>query len=298
MAGSKGIGGSDAGAILGLDPYRSVFAVYCDKLGLLPEQPDNEAMRQGRDLENYVALRFEEQTGLRVRRCGYMLQHPKISWALANVDRLIVGKHAGLECKTTSVLTRTKYDRGDIPAQYYAQCMHYIAVTGLPVWYLAVLVLNKAFYVFTVERDEAEVKSLLEAERDFWEGHVLPQVPPEPDGSAQAGKVIAQLHPAAEAGSDEPLALYEESDRIARYLDLDGQIKQLTAVRDGIKQRLQLRLGDSLEGRTDRYVVRWPNAASTRLDTRRLKAERPEIYKEYAKTVSYRKFEIKEIQAS
>ena len=64
----QGIGGSDAAAIVGLDRYRSPFDVYADKLGLKKEQPDNEAMRQGRDLEEYVASRFCEQTGKKVRR--------------------------------------------------------------------------------------------------------------------------------------------------------------------------------------------------------------------------------------
>ena len=57
----KGIGGSDAGAIVGVNPYSSAFQVYCDKKGLMPETEDNEAMRQGRDLEAYVARRFEEK---------------------------------------------------------------------------------------------------------------------------------------------------------------------------------------------------------------------------------------------
>ena len=53
-----GITGTDAGAILGLNPYRSAFQVYHDKISDTIENIDNEAMRQGRDLENYVAQRF------------------------------------------------------------------------------------------------------------------------------------------------------------------------------------------------------------------------------------------------
>ena len=53
----KGIGGSDAAAIVGLNRWRSAFDVYAEKVGLKPEQPDNEAMRRG-GLEDYVASRF------------------------------------------------------------------------------------------------------------------------------------------------------------------------------------------------------------------------------------------------
>ncbi len=165
----KGIGGSDAPAIIGLDRYRSAFDVYADKLGLKQEQPDNEAMRQGRDLEEYVASRFCEYTGKKVRRRNAILQHPEYPWMIADIDRCVVGENAGFEAKTTSVLNRTKFSQGEFPPNYYVQCMHYMAVTGAERWYLAVLVLNKAFHVFTIERDEAEIQALIAAEKDFWE---------------------------------------------------------------------------------------------------------------------------------
>ena len=53
-----GIGGSDAGAICGLNPYSSAMNVYRDKLSEELLLEDNESMRQGRDLEEYVARRF------------------------------------------------------------------------------------------------------------------------------------------------------------------------------------------------------------------------------------------------
>ena len=55
-----GITGTDAGAILGLNPYRSAFQVYHDKISDTIENIDSEAMRQGRDLEEYVAQRWKE----------------------------------------------------------------------------------------------------------------------------------------------------------------------------------------------------------------------------------------------
>ena len=48
----KTIGGSDAAGIVGLSRYATPYTVWADKTGRLPEQEDNEAMRQGRDLES------------------------------------------------------------------------------------------------------------------------------------------------------------------------------------------------------------------------------------------------------
>jgi putative phage-type endonuclease len=70
-----GIGGSDAGAICGLNPYSSPMKVYQDKTSSTISNEDNEAMRQGRDLEDYVARRFMEETGIKVRRSNYMYRN-------------------------------------------------------------------------------------------------------------------------------------------------------------------------------------------------------------------------------
>ena len=92
-----GIGGSDAAAVVGLSAWATPYTVYMDKLGLLPEKEDTESMRQGRDLEEYVAKRFQEQTGKKVRRCNYMILNPRYPFALADIDFRIVSENAGLE---------------------------------------------------------------------------------------------------------------------------------------------------------------------------------------------------------
>lgn len=290
----KGIGGSDAAAIVGLDRYRSAFDVYAEKVGLKIEEPDNEAMRQGRDLEDYVASRFSEATGKKVRRRNAMLMNPWHSFMVANIDRWVVGENAGLECKTTSVLNRAKFSQGEFPPNYYVQCVHYMAVTGAEHWYLAVLVLNKAFYVFTIERDEAEIQALIEAEKHFWENHVLKQIPPAPDGSKGTSDLIKQLFP--EARNREEAALFGYEDKIQQYLELDMQVKELTKQRDTFKQELQLALADAEIGRAQGYIVEWKNQVRQTLDTKRLKKEQAEIYANYLKPAqTVRVFKIKEV---
>ena len=135
----KGIGGSDAGTICGLNRFSSLLALYADKKGLIPDKEDNEAMRLGRDLEEYVALRFKQEmadrgTPKKVKNCNFILRHPEHQFMLANVDRLIVGENAGLECKTTNVFNQTDFDGGNVPESYYCQCQHYMAVTGADRW--------------------------------------------------------------------------------------------------------------------------------------------------------------------
>ena len=105
----------------------------------------------------------------KIRKSGFSFQSEKHPFMLANVDRLIVGEKAGLECKTASALTRCDFENGDIPPSYYCQCMHYMAVTGFEKWYIAVLVMGKGFFWYEINRNEEEIEALIKAEGDFWE---------------------------------------------------------------------------------------------------------------------------------
>lgn len=121
----KGIGGSDAGAVCGLNPYRSAMAVYLDKTTEETEQIDNEAMRQGRAFEDYVARRFMEASGKKVRRASAIFYNEQYPFMLADVDRMVVGENAGLECKTASPYMADYWKNGQIPIHYELQCHHY-----------------------------------------------------------------------------------------------------------------------------------------------------------------------------
>ena len=290
----RGIGGSDAAAIAGLNRWRSPIMVWLEKTGQVEPEEPGEAAYWGTVLEDVVAREFTKRTGKRVRRKNGILQHPEYPFMIANIDRLVVGEPAGLECKTTSVLNRAKFAQGEYPANYYVQCMHYMAVTGADRWYLAVLVLNRSFHVFTIERDEAEIEALINAEKDFWENHVLKGIPPAPDGKESTSGLIKQLFP--EAKEREEMALFGYEDKIQRYLELNEQVKQLTEARDALKQELQLALGQAEIGRARGYVVEWKNQVRQTLDTARLKTEQAEIYKQYLKPAqTVRTFRIVEV---
>ena len=287
----QGIGGSDAAAICGLSPYSSAFQVYLDKIGEAPEKEDSECMRQGRDLEAYVASRCEEKEGLKTRRKNAMLQSIEHPFMLADVDRLIEGKNEGLECKTTSIFNNGALEDGVIPTQYQMQCHHYMAVTGADAWWLAVLVLNKAFYTFRIERDEEIIDNLVAIEKRFWEENVLAKSMPMPDGSKEAGNLIKNMFGEP---SDEVLDLSSTYDSdLDRYQEVSELIKGLETEKETIKQRLQLQMGNSSKAITSRYIISCSKYQRESLDSKTLKAEHPDIYSKYLKTSDTQRFSIK-----
>lgn len=287
-----GIGGSDAAAALGMNPYKSKYTLFAEKSGMLTdEQEDNEAMRIGRDLEEYVARRFCEATGKKVKRSAYSYVSREYPFMRANLDRTVVGEEAGLECKTASALTRTKYDRGDIPIQYYLQCLHYMAVTGWKKWYIAILVMGKGFYWYEVNRDEAEIKVLIDNERAFWD-LVQSGTPPVPDGSENTAETIYKLYPNAVDGATADLEDMES--KLERRKELAGLIADLKDEKEQIDNELKDHLEDCEVGFSEKYVVSWKNTETSRVDTKLFKKEYPEIYASVLKTTSGRRFSVKE----
>lgn len=287
----KSIGGSDASAIIGLNPWSSPYSVWADKLGKTPPKEDNEAMRQGRDLEFYVAQRFSEATGKKVRRENNILINPMYPFAHANVDRMVVGEDAGLECKTTSALNMKNFKNGAFPDTYYVQCVHYMMVTGCKKWYLAVLVLNKEFMVFEIERDEEEIKALAESEAAFWK-HVQDNTPPATDGAEATSNAISILYPES---NDETVNLFAYETDLQEYMALASHIKELEKMKDEAANRVKAFLGEAGKGVTDNYKVSWTSSTRSTFDSKRFAQEHQDIdLSGYYKTSTYRTFKVTE----
>lgn len=286
-----GVGGSDAGAILGLNKWQSAVGVYLEKTGQLPEKVETEAMRQGKDLEEYVAARFCEQTGKKVRRCHSLLQHPSEDFMLANIDRLIVGEDAGLECKTTSVMNLKQFRSGEYPASYYCQCVHYMAVTGAVRWYLAVLVLNEGFYVYTIERDEAEISALIEAERRFW-GCVVSGTMPPLDGSDATSAALNTLYGDATGSAIE---LFGRESVAREYQEIKKRISELRTRQKLLAQILKTDMQHAEIGECGPYTVRWKNTVQTSVSLELLRKRFPKLNLSKVMTAKHgRRFSVKE----
>ncbi|MDE7246341.1 MAG: YqaJ viral recombinase family protein [Lachnospiraceae bacterium] len=286
-----GIGGSDAGAVCGLNPYSSAMKVFYDKTSGDVEEQESEAIRIGHDLEEYVAKRFTEATGLKVRRSNYMYRSKENPFMIADVDRFVIGEDAGLECKTASAYNADKWADGNIPLHYMMQCYHYMAVTGKRVWYIAAVILGQAFIYRKLVWDEGLIKDLIKAESDFWHNHVLTGQIPPPDGSRACDEVIAQYFHTAKKTAAIELVGFDE--KLERRRDILKTIAELETEKKQIEQEVKLFMGEHELARSEHYRISWGNVDSTRLDTRRIREERPEIYQDYATVSHSRRFEVK-----
>lgn len=291
----KSIGGSDAAAIVGLNCYVTPYIVWADKTGRLPPKEDNEAMRQGRDLEQYVSERFTEATGKRVRRHTNIIRNPAYPFAHANIDRSVVGENAGLECKTTSIMNLKKFRNGEYPENYYVQCAHYLAVTGWKRWYLAVLVLNQGFYWYTIERDEDEIAALMAAEKEFWDKYVALDAPPPADGLKPTSDALQEMYNLPDPENDRKIL--HCGSALENYFALKQQIEALETEKRKCEQIIQQELGEDISGICAGYKVIWKPQQRRSFQIDAFVKDHPEIpLDRYFKLSSFRRFSIKECE--
>lgn len=287
------LGGSDASVVLDLSSFRSQYTLWADKRGLIGDNPDNEAMRIGRDLEQYVADRFCEATGKKVHRRNAMFAHDNYDFISANVDREVVGENAGLECKTTSVFAKADFENGEIPLYYYCQCMHYMSVMGYDKMYLAVLVLGKAFYWFEIPRNETEIAALLATEVNWWNKYILGDEVPEIDGSDSTTNTLKEVYSDVK---DESVALYGFEELAKNYKQATAKAKEYKDLAETYKNQIAGLIGEHETADLNGYTVTYKRRSRTDVDDKKLKAEMPEIYKKYSKTTTFRTLKVKELK--
>lgn len=286
-----GIGGSDAGAVCGLNPYSSPMKVFYDKTSEEIRELDSEAVRQGHDLEDYVAQRFMETTGLKVRRSNYMYRSTEHPFMIADVDRLVAGEDAGLECKTASAYNADKWKDSEIPLHYVMQCYHYMAVTGKRTWYIAAVILGQKFVYRKLVWNDELIAKLITMEKNFWEKHVAAGAMPAPDGSDICNEVLNDYFHLERKGSTINLTGFD--DKLNRRAEIMEQINRLQQEQNSIEQEIKLYMKDNEFAASGSYRVSWSSVETTRLDTKRIREEQPEIYRDYAKQSVSRRFQIK-----
>lgn len=301
----RGIGGSDVAAICGLSKWKSPMHIYLDKTN--PETIDegiiSEPAYWGTVMEDVLAKEFAKRSGYETRTLDKILAHPEHEWAFANVDRVIVvpnenGEDIGiLECKTASEYLLGDWKDERIPDYYMVQLQWYLFVTGLSWGYFATLVGGNKFYSIFVERDDTLIDLLTNICHNFWHNNVLAKVPPEFDGSEASSALIKQLY--SEVDPESTIELTDEAEPlIMQLLDAKKAVKEAALRETEAENRLKALIQDKeLAFFRGRCAFTWKSQSDTRLDTKSLMQDHPEIYEKYLHTKQVRKFlpKVKEV---
>ena len=180
------IGGSDASAILGMNPYRTNIELWQIKTGqLVPEDiSDKPYVKYGTEAEQYLRELFKLDFP-EYQVCyeeNNMFLNGKYPFGHASLDGWLIDQNGRLgvwECKTTNILQSMQKEKWDhrIPDNYYIQILHYLLITEFDFAILKAQLKSEfggEIYIQTkhykIERSEVQVDiDLLEAsERKFW----------------------------------------------------------------------------------------------------------------------------------
>lgn len=191
----KGIGASDAAAILGLSPYKTNVQLWEEKTGRI--QPEDigykDCVQYGKEAEKYLRelfiLDFPQYLVTydefkMIHNADYPFIFATLDGELAETDnsepmRLIM-RYGVLEIKTADIengIQYRKWQNNSMPDQYYIQNLHQLLATGYEFVILdAQLKFNygeprKLTIYRTIERTEVEgdLEYLLEKEIEFWD---------------------------------------------------------------------------------------------------------------------------------
>lgn len=195
----SGIGGTDAAAIVGLHPYRTLWDVVAEKKGLIPSTASNERMQIGQDLEDPVARMYARREHCRVRRVNELWRDRTYPFLIGHPDRLVIGRKKGLEVKTFDGRNLDEWSEpGEpvkVPKHYYLQCQWYMGLRDFEAWDLAVLIGLRQVRVYKLERNEFVIRRLRERAREVWERYVLTDDMPLMEDSAAARRYLREKHP-------------------------------------------------------------------------------------------------------
>jgi len=201
------------------------------------------------------AIGIQAKDSFKVRCANAIYQSEEHPLLLADFDRLIVGQKAGLECKTVSPFSADKWADGKIPAHYLAQVDHYLAVSGFDCWYVAALIFGRELVIHKFVTDKQVLSDLIVKEELFWTNHVVPQIPPAPNGCDSDTQKINQLY---EADSrDKTADLSALHGLLDKRQELSDQIEQMEQEKTAIEQQVKLQMQDAAYGTAPGYKVSW-----------------------------------------
>lgn len=272
----NGIGGSDSGAIIGVNPYKSIIDVYIDKTQG-SDFKGNKYTHWGHNLESVIFKEFQ-----RLHDDFYCYEVPftmKKGYLVANVDGMCYDLEKGwgvVEIKTANAFAGKEWSGETIPDSYFAQVQHYLAVTGLSYAYIACLIGGNTYKEFYIERAEEDIKLIEEKCTEFWNENILKRIPPMPDGSEAYSKYLLKE---ADSSDDDVVELDTIEDKGQEYKAVKSEIEALEKKKKLIEQEIlkEMNENDCKKAKSEnfKFTIVCQNRAT--FDKKRFFAENEEL---------------------
>lgn len=278
-----GIGGSDVMQIV-LEPehrpYGDPWSVWLSKTQPINEDEPTDAQSLGNWLENPIGQWVADELGATIKPGGQ--GQGKLDWMRCTPDfwlQFSDGREEGLECKLSY---KWRQWEDGVPPYVTLQVMWCMAVFDVDMWYVgAFLPMNRKRQRYVIFRDKQAEARLIETCGEWWERHVVQRKEPPIDGSSSCTKGLQVLYPKPRSELIRDANDYTDG-KIKELLEVQSEIKQLNAKRTELKNELlgACTYDRGIQGPSGKFT--WsPVKARARMDTKRLKEEKPDIWAEY-----------------
>lgn len=306
---SQGIGGSDAGTILGVNPYKGRLELWLEKSGRKPDTfTGNEATRLGQAFERPIAEIYAQSIadkGLVVVAWPVILEG-SYDWQLGNVDFFVcritdansdqfktgaVNDWDGydappliqsiLEIKTSGLAGRGNADawsNGSVPAGYRAQGCHYASVTGIHDVTFVCLIGGQGIVTRDVTYTPEELFELEQAENIFW-ANVRNDT--EPEATANDLDALKTLYPEStdKVIEVDEIVLGLVQEYVAQKSLVDSADEERKRLRAQMEQVIGSAQAVTYNGET--LFTYKSNKTSDTFDTKAFKDAHPEIVAQF-----------------
>jgi putative phage-type endonuclease len=304
---AKSLGGSDIGSILGLSKYRSAVDVWMEKTGKPQPVLESLPLRFGSFAESFVADEYARTTDANLIHHESAVVHPDYAYMHGHIDRFVCSNPTLfndegnlladriLECKTANPFKANEWGEvgsDQVPLTYLVQCAWYLAITGLQRADLAVLFGNADFRIYEIQRDLELEEMIISRANDFWEQHVLLNVPPPAQSESDYKKLFPQ------SISKRIEAAKETCELINKLKSINEQIEMYEQEVSSIKQSIMSQMQDAeILTYKNQVLATWKAPkASLRLDAKRLTEEHPDLVHQYQVPIqNSRRLVIKEL---
>lgn len=279
---ARGIGGSDAGAVIGVNPHKGIIEVYTDKIHG-SDFKGNRHTYWGHVLEPVVFKEFQK-----LHNDFFCYEVPftmKKGCLVANVDGMCYNLEKGwgvVEIKTTNAFNSKEWKDETIPDSYFAQVQHYLGVTGLNYAYIICLVGGNDCREFYIERSEEDIKLIQEKCTEFWNENILKEIPPMPDGTEAYSKYLLS---ASDSSADEVVELETIKDKGEQYKALKNEIEALEKKKKLIEQEIlkEMNENDCKKATAGDYKFTIVSQSRKSVDKKLMEKENSEFMEQYKK---------------
>jgi putative phage-type endonuclease len=316
----KSLGGTDIAAICGINPYKTAFDVYEEKIEGR-EVIKNDAMRLGNAFESGIAELFAEDSGLKlfspqddIETFRAYVEDKNVEFVKVNyhgkevtilkkgighgsLDYFTIdheGKPAVVECKlVTNNFFKSKEEFIKTNPHYYMQTQWYMYITGFRKAYFATVQFQFGGHIewYPVDYNEVLVEKMIFQAEKFWNNHIKLGIKPNPSNPDELNRFI-------EFNTDEDYAIATEDifESYNQLVETRERLKNLETTKKFLEDKIKMAIYDKnglMSPDNSKTLATYKVQTRVTIDSKRIKSEEPDLYEKYSKESQSRTFLLK-----